>query len=223
MELNPCKKKRVMESNLVTYGVFYSGFFIEPTILGFKSGLDATNGSSEPSHSFPPFLSERAGTPKTAADTRPRNPSPTSPLYSPPLPKPHRRSGPAASPPPPDPRRRAMDRIHVTVRARPLSAEDAQSSPWRISGNAVALTAQPATRFEFGEESARPPTLAPRCPRPRPPYWEVALCFVLADEIFSEECRTADVYGARTKHIVDSAVQGFNGKCSVCTTSNCDY
>jgi hypothetical protein len=95
---------------------------------------------------------------------------PTSPLYSPPLPKPHRRSGPAASPPPPDPRRRAMDRIHVTVRARPLSAEDAQSSPWRISGNAVALTAQPATRFEFGEESARPPTLAPRCPRPRPPY-----------------------------------------------------
>ncbi|KAM0895644.1 hypothetical protein ACQ4PT_023704 [Festuca glaucescens] len=73
-----------------------------------------------------------------------------------------------------------MDRIHVTVRARPLSAEDAQSSPWRISGNAVALTTQPSTRFEF-------------------------------DEIFSEECRTADVYGARTKHIVDSAVQGFNG------------
>jgi centromeric protein E len=50
-----------------------------------------------------------------------------------------------------------MDRIHVTVRARPLSAEDAQSSPWRISGNAVALTAQPATRFEFGEESPPPP------------------------------------------------------------------
>ncbi|KAK1630932.1 hypothetical protein QYE76_005247 [Lolium multiflorum] len=73
-----------------------------------------------------------------------------------------------------------MDRIHVTVRARPLSAEDAQSSPWRISGNAVALATQPSTRFDF-------------------------------DEIFSEECRTADVYGARTKHIVDSAVQGFNG------------
>ncbi|KQJ90276.1 hypothetical protein BRADI_4g30490v3 [Brachypodium distachyon] len=73
-----------------------------------------------------------------------------------------------------------MDRIHVTVRARPLSAEDAQSSPWRISGNAVALTAQPSTRFEF-------------------------------DRIFGEECRTADVYMARTKHIVDSAVQGFNG------------
>jgi centromeric protein E len=47
-----------------------------------------------------------------------------------------------------------MDRIHVTVRARPLSAEDAQSSPWRISGNAVALTTQPSTRFDFGEESA---------------------------------------------------------------------
>jgi centromeric protein E len=47
-----------------------------------------------------------------------------------------------------------MDRIHVTVRARPLSAEDAQSSPWRISGNAVALATQPSTRFDFGEESA---------------------------------------------------------------------
>ncbi|VAI32737.1 unnamed protein product [Triticum turgidum subsp. durum] len=73
-----------------------------------------------------------------------------------------------------------MDRIHVTVRARPLPPEDAQSSPWRISGNAVALTAQPSTRFEF-------------------------------DRIFVEDCHTADVYGARTKHIVDSAVQGFNG------------
>uniref|UniRef100_A0A453KWW6 Kinesin-like protein n=1 Tax=Aegilops tauschii subsp. strangulata TaxID=200361 RepID=A0A453KWW6_AEGTS len=73
-----------------------------------------------------------------------------------------------------------MDRIHVTVRARPLPPEDAQSSPWRISGNAVALTAQPSIRFEF-------------------------------DRIFGEDCHTADVYGARTKHIVDSAVQGFNG------------
>ncbi|KAI5000921.1 hypothetical protein ZWY2020_010880 [Hordeum vulgare] len=73
-----------------------------------------------------------------------------------------------------------MDRIHVTVRARPLHPEDAQSSPWRISGNTVALTAQPSIRFEF-------------------------------DRIFGEDCHTADIYGARTKHIVDSAVQGFNG------------
>uniref|UniRef100_A0A0E0M1C3 Kinesin motor domain-containing protein n=1 Tax=Oryza punctata TaxID=4537 RepID=A0A0E0M1C3_ORYPU len=73
-----------------------------------------------------------------------------------------------------------MERIHVAVRARPLPAEDARSSPWRVSGNAIALSTQPSTRFEF-------------------------------DRIFGEECRTADVYGARTKHIVDSAVRGFNG------------
>ncbi|KAF0911415.1 hypothetical protein E2562_008293 [Oryza meyeriana var. granulata] len=73
-----------------------------------------------------------------------------------------------------------MERIHVAVRARPLSAEDARSSPWRVSGNAIALSVQPSTRFEF-------------------------------DRIFGEECRTAEVYGARTKHIVDSAVRGFNG------------
>uniref|UniRef100_A0A0D9XDU1 Kinesin motor domain-containing protein n=1 Tax=Leersia perrieri TaxID=77586 RepID=A0A0D9XDU1_9ORYZ len=73
-----------------------------------------------------------------------------------------------------------MERIHVAVRARPLSAEDARSSPWRVSGNAIALTTQPSTRFEF-------------------------------DRIFGEDCCTADVYGVRTKHIVDSAVGGFNG------------
>uniref|UniRef100_J3MXJ1 Kinesin motor domain-containing protein n=1 Tax=Oryza brachyantha TaxID=4533 RepID=J3MXJ1_ORYBR len=73
-----------------------------------------------------------------------------------------------------------MERIHVSVRARPLSVEDARGSPWRVSGNAVALSTQPSTRFEF-------------------------------DRIFGEECRTAEVYGARTKHIVDSAVRGFNG------------
>uniref|UniRef100_A0A0D3H6Y3 Kinesin motor domain-containing protein n=1 Tax=Oryza barthii TaxID=65489 RepID=A0A0D3H6Y3_9ORYZ len=73
-----------------------------------------------------------------------------------------------------------MERIHVAVRARPLTAEDAGSSPWRVSGNAIALSTQPSIRFEF-------------------------------DRIFGEECRTADVYGARTKHIVDSAVRGFNG------------
>jgi centromeric protein E len=34
---------------------------------------------------------------------------------------------------------------------------------------------------------------------------------VLADRIFGEDCRTAEVYEARTKHIVDSVVRGFNG------------
>ncbi|CAA7408095.1 unnamed protein product [Spirodela intermedia] len=41
-----------------------------------------------------------------------------------------------------------MERIYVTVRARPLSAEDAKSSPWRISGNSINLTNQSA-KFEF--------------------------------------------------------------------------
>ncbi|KAK3133349.1 hypothetical protein QOZ80_6AG0535400 [Eleusine coracana subsp. coracana] len=73
-----------------------------------------------------------------------------------------------------------MERIHVAVRSRPLSPEDAQSSPWRISGNSIALATQPSTRFEF-------------------------------DRIFGQDCRTAEVYDARTKHIVDSVVRGFNG------------
>ncbi|XP_062200040.1 kinesin-like protein KIN-7I isoform X5 [Phragmites australis] len=73
-----------------------------------------------------------------------------------------------------------MERIHVAVRSRPLSPEDARTSPWRVSGNAIALSTQSSTRFEF-------------------------------DRIFGEECRTAEVYEARTKRIVDSAVRGFNG------------
>nr|CAB3453403.1 unnamed protein product [Digitaria exilis] len=73
-----------------------------------------------------------------------------------------------------------MERIHVAVRSRPLSPEDARSSPWRISGNAIAHSAQSSTRFEF-------------------------------DRIFGEDCRTAEVYEARTKRIVDSVVRGFNG------------
>ncbi|XP_039795249.1 kinesin-like protein KIN-7I isoform X9 [Panicum virgatum] len=73
-----------------------------------------------------------------------------------------------------------MERIHVAVRSRPLSAEDVRSSPWRISGNTIAHSAQSSIRFEF-------------------------------DRIFGQECRTAEVYEARTKHIVDSVVRGFNG------------
>ncbi|XP_055801402.1 kinesin-like protein KIN-7O isoform X2 [Solanum dulcamara] len=41
-----------------------------------------------------------------------------------------------------------MERIHVSVRARPLSPEDAKSSPWRISGNSIFIPNQPA-KFEF--------------------------------------------------------------------------
>ncbi|OAY65182.1 Kinesin-related protein 4, partial [Ananas comosus] len=73
-----------------------------------------------------------------------------------------------------------MERIHVAVRARPLSPEDGKSSPWRIAGDSIHLSSNQSTKFEF-------------------------------DRIFGEECRTADVYAARTKGIVASAVRGFNG------------
>ncbi|KAK4412869.1 Kinesin-like protein KIN-7O [Sesamum alatum] len=72
-----------------------------------------------------------------------------------------------------------MERIHVSVRARPLSAEDAKSSPWRISGNSIFIPNQPS-KFEF-------------------------------DKIFGEDCKTQDVYRARTRDIVAAAVRGFNG------------
>ncbi|KAI3472268.1 hypothetical protein Pfo_029756 [Paulownia fortunei] len=72
-----------------------------------------------------------------------------------------------------------MERIHVSVRARPLSAEDAKASPWRISGNSIFIPNQPS-KFEF-------------------------------DKIFGEDCKTQDVYRARTRDIVAAAVRGFNG------------
>lgn len=67
----------------------------------------------------------------------------------------------------------------MAVRARPLSPEDASSSPWRISGNSIWFLNQ-SSKFEF-------------------------------DRIFGEECRTREVYEARTKEIVAAAVRGFNG------------
>ncbi|KAL0359617.1 UNVERIFIED_CONTAM: Kinesin-like protein KIN-7O [Sesamum angustifolium] len=72
-----------------------------------------------------------------------------------------------------------MERIHVSVRARPLSAEDAKASPWRIYGNSIFIPNQPS-KFEF-------------------------------DQIFGEDCKTQDVYRARTRDIVAAAVRGFNG------------
>ncbi|KAJ6700107.1 CENTROMERE PROTEIN E [Salix purpurea] len=41
-----------------------------------------------------------------------------------------------------------MERIHVAVRARPLSAEDTKSTPWRISGNSI-LIPNYSNKFEF--------------------------------------------------------------------------
>ncbi|XP_015900577.4 kinesin-like protein KIN-7O isoform X2 [Ziziphus jujuba] len=72
-----------------------------------------------------------------------------------------------------------MDRIHVAVRARPLSPEDAKTSPWRISANSIFIPSH-SSKFEF-------------------------------DRIFGEDCKTIDVYQARTKEIVAAAVRGFNG------------
>ncbi|VFQ71703.1 unnamed protein product [Cuscuta campestris] len=49
-----------------------------------------------------------------------------------------------------------MERIHVSVRARPLSLEEAKTSPWRIAGNSIFFSNQPTTKFDFdriyGEE-----------------------------------------------------------------------
>ncbi|XP_031273912.1 kinesin-like protein KIN-7O [Pistacia vera] len=72
-----------------------------------------------------------------------------------------------------------MERIYVTVRARPLSTEDAKTSPWRVSGHSIFIPNNPS-KFEF-------------------------------DRIFGEDCKTLDVYQARTKDIVAAAVHGFNG------------
>ncbi|KAI4348608.1 hypothetical protein L6164_009315 [Bauhinia variegata] len=72
-----------------------------------------------------------------------------------------------------------MERIHVSVRTRPLPPEDAKTSPWRISGNSIFIPNHSST-FEF-------------------------------DRIFDENCKTVEVYEARTKEIVAAAVHGFNG------------
>uniref|UniRef100_A0A1J3ET78 Kinesin-related protein 4 n=4 Tax=Noccaea caerulescens TaxID=107243 RepID=A0A1J3ET78_NOCCA len=73
-----------------------------------------------------------------------------------------------------------MERIHVSVRARPLSTEDAKTSPWNISSDSISMPNQPSPSFQF-------------------------------DRIFREDCKTVEVYQARTKEIVAAAVRGFNG------------
>ncbi|KAG6694403.1 hypothetical protein I3842_09G046800 [Carya illinoinensis] len=72
-----------------------------------------------------------------------------------------------------------MERIQVAVRARPLSEEDAKTSPWRISANSIFISNH-SSKFDF-------------------------------DRIFGEDCKTIEVYQARTKEIVAAAVCGFNG------------
>ncbi|KAK7346384.1 hypothetical protein VNO80_20902 [Phaseolus coccineus] len=44
----------------------------------------------------------------------------------------------------------AMERIHVSVRAKPLSQDDAKRSPWRIFGNSIAIPN--LSKFDFGPE-----------------------------------------------------------------------
>ncbi|CAD5322592.1 unnamed protein product [Arabidopsis thaliana] len=73
-----------------------------------------------------------------------------------------------------------MERIHVSVRARPLSSEDAKTSPWKISSDSIFMPNHSSLAFEF-------------------------------DRIFREDCKTVQVYEARTKEIVSAAVRGFNG------------
>ncbi|XP_010418541.1 PREDICTED: kinesin-like protein KIN-7O [Camelina sativa] len=73
-----------------------------------------------------------------------------------------------------------MERIHVSVRARPLSSEDAKTSPWKISSDSIFMPNQSSPTFDF-------------------------------DRIFREDCKTVEVYEARTKAIVSAAVCGFNG------------
>ncbi|KAK9123284.1 hypothetical protein Sjap_012886 [Stephania japonica] len=42
-----------------------------------------------------------------------------------------------------------MERINVAVRPRPLSPDDAKSSPWRISANSISTTANQTSKFDF--------------------------------------------------------------------------
>ncbi|KAG5405547.1 hypothetical protein IGI04_011666 [Brassica rapa subsp. trilocularis] len=72
-----------------------------------------------------------------------------------------------------------MERIHVAVRSRPLSTEDAKTSPWKISSDSIFMPNHSTLSFEF-------------------------------DRIFREDCKTVQVYEARTKDIVAAAVRGFN-------------
>lgn len=98
-----------------------------------------------------------------------------------------------------------MDRIHVTVRARPLSPEDAKTSLWRISGNSIFIPNH-SSIFEFGT-----------------PHFHLHFPFIFhnfsfnfklccVDQVFDENGKTSQIYETRTKDIVAAAVSGFNGE-----------
>ncbi|KAF7135026.1 hypothetical protein RHSIM_Rhsim08G0184500 [Rhododendron simsii] len=92
-----------------------------------------------------------------------------------------------------------MERIHVTVRTRPLSPEDDKTSPWRISGNSIS-NPNHSSKFEFGTLSLSI-------------YLSICLYirkYTCLYRIFGESCKTQEVYEARTKNIVAAAVCGFN-------------
>lgn len=94
-----------------------------------------------------------------------------------------------------------MERIHVSVRAKPLSQDEAKTSPWRISGNSISIPN--LSKFEFGIFFSLSLFSS----------WESLSYpnFRFVDQIFSENCATAQVFEARTKDIVEAAVRGFNG------------
>ena len=112
-----------------------------------------------------------------------------------------------------------MERIHVTVRARPLSAADAKTSPWRISGNSIFIPNHP-NKFDFGMFLLSYLTYISVFLANFAllgvffvylPWLSILLSFYFADRVFGEDCSTFEVYQARTKEIVASAVRGFNG------------
>jgi hypothetical protein len=96
-----------------------------------------------------------------------------------------------------------MERIHVTVRARPLSPEDAKTTLWRISDNSIFIPNH-TSKFEFGTLHFHFISISISYT-----LFNFKLCY--ADQIFNENCKTCEVYEARTKDIVAAAVRGFNG------------
>lgn len=98
-----------------------------------------------------------------------------------------------------------MERIHVTVRARPLSLDDAKTSLWKISGNSIFIPNH-SSNFQFGTLYFLFIFISISL---QFYFSNFKLCFL--DQIFNENCKTSEVYEARTKDIVAAAVRGFNG------------
>lgn len=104
-----------------------------------------------------------------------------------------------------------MERIYVTVRARPLSTEDAKSSPWKLSGNSI-IFPNSSFKFDFGIFLFLPSKLISKFSN----FFRVLIDLIFgfdfyADRVFGDDCKTKEVYETRTKDIVSAAVGGFNG------------